>query len=328
MQLLVLKIDERIRENRMPLFFLLSLVAHLLIITYMQLRTIPFSDVSERKEFEVAQISPEELANIKAKIEKEDSTKKQVVSNEATGKEELPANSRFVGEHNQTYDKQTIARAIDSFKRAGRGRADGEKTKSVMAEQTKVPVLAKGRQIKLADLGYSIAGKKELVDITPADLDEASSLMEKSKAQVVPLGIGAGSLKESGLAANNDFIEDVPLGDMTNLNTTEFKYYGFYNRIRIQLEQYWGATLKEKARNIVNSGRKIASDDNKITALEITLNDRGDIVRIFIKSTSGIQEFDDAAVESFSKAGPFPNPPKEMLRNGEAILEWGFVVKV
>ena len=26
---------------------------------------------------------------------------------------------------------------------------------------------------------------------------------------------------------NNDFIEDVPLGDLTNLNTVEFKYFGF-----------------------------------------------------------------------------------------------------
>ena len=46
-----------------------------------------------------------------------------------------------------------------------------------------------------------------------------------------------------------------------------------------------------------------------------------------LKSTSGVEELDAAAIESFNKAGPFPNPPKEMLENGRAKIEWGFVVK-
>jgi len=46
-----------------------------------------------------------------------------------------------------------------------------------------------------------------------------------------------------------------------------------------------------------------------------------------IIGTSGIKELDDAAIESFNEAGPFPNPPKGMIRNGRVTLEWGFVVK-
>jgi protein TonB len=48
---------------------------------------------------------------------------------------------------------------------------------------------------------------------------------------------------------------------------------------------------------------------------------------VLILSSSGQQELDSAAVESFNKSGPFPNPPKGMLKNGVAVLEWGFVVK-
>ena len=47
---------------------------------------------------------------------------------------------------------------------------------------------------------------------------------------------------------------------------------------------------------------------------------------IVLKSTSGVKELDEAAVESFNQAGPFPNPPKGMLKNGKATIDWGFVV--
>ena len=53
----------------------------------------------------------------------------------------------------------------------------------------------------------------------------------------------------------------------------------------------------------------------------------GNITNVFLKSTSSIIELDEAAIESFKQAGPFPNPPKGMIENGYAEIEWGFVVK-
>ena len=114
---------------------------------------------------------------------------------------------------------------------------------------------------------------------------------------------------------------------MTSLNTVEFKFYGYYHRIRQKLEQYWGNSLREKAEKLYRQGRNIASNSQKITFLVITLNNFGEITGIKVKSTSGIKELDDAAIESFNKAGPFPNPPSGMMVNGKADIEWGFVVK-
>jgi protein TonB len=130
-----------------------------------------------------------------------------------------------------------------------------------------------------------------------------------------------------GVAANNDFIEDIPLGDVTNLNTTENKYYGFYHRIRQKLEQYWGSTIHAQARKLYKAGRRMPASDNLITAVVVVLSDKGQIIDIKIEGTSGIRELDQAAVESFNKAGPFPNPPKGLLIGGRAIISWGFVVK-
>jgi protein TonB len=125
----------------------------------------------------------------------------------------------------------------------------------------------------------------------------------------------------------NDYVKGIPLGDMTKLNSVEFKHFGFYNRIKGQLEQYWGASLKEKAKKIYKSGRSVAGQQDFITNLEVAINLKGKITQIKLKTTSGMKELDDAAVESFNKAGPFPNPPQELVINGEAWIKWGFVVK-
>ena len=114
---------------------------------------------------------------------------------------------------------------------------------------------------------------------------------------------------------------------MTRLNTVEFKYYGFYHRIRQKLEQYWGNSLRDKVNALMKSGRRIPANGERITSLTVILDSRGNIIKVQLKGTSGVKELDDAAVESFNKAGPFPNPPKGMIKNGIARIEWGFVVK-
>jgi protein TonB len=135
------------------------------------------------------------------------------------------------------------------------------------------------------------------------------------------------SAQKRGESATNDFVEKIPLGDLTYLNTVEYKYYGFYHRIRQKLEQFWGRSIQEKAQSFIKQGRRVASDENLITSVEVTLDTAGHIVGISVKGSSGVKELDDAALESFNQAGPFPNPPKELVQNGEVKIEWGFVVK-
>jgi TonB family protein len=129
------------------------------------------------------------------------------------------------------------------------------------------------------------------------------------------------------ISSTNDYVENVPLGDLTYLNTVEYKYYGFYHRIRQELEQFWGRSIQEKASALFKEGSTSASDEDFITALEVTLNEKGEIVEISIKTTSGFKELDDAAVESFNKAGPFPHPPKGLVENGLVKISWGFIVQ-
>lgn len=275
-------------------------------------------------------ISPKQLQAIK------DARNRQVVANETSGKNERPANSRFLGEKDQTFDRQTMAARNGAFKEAGLGKKSGTETTLAQTEPKSRPQpkkMAESRPkalkkaLSLSDLGgFKMAEVEKMQNQAQETLQEMKKKMDE-EARAGALGVDKGQLGKNGLAQNSDFVEDVPLGDMTNLNTTEFKYYGFYHRIRQKLEQHWGTSIKDKAKNLYRSGRRMPASENLITSVSVTLNDKGQIVDMQIEGTSGVRELDQAAIESFNKAGPFPNPPKGLLVGGRATIQWGFVVK-
>lgn len=271
-------------------------------------------------------ISKKQLQAIK------DAQNKQVVANETNGKKERPVASRFLGEKDQTFERQTIARANGSFTEAGLGSKGGSKTSLAQVEPkvakvTKTPPKKAKRELTLSDLGgFKMADVEKMEKETQEAFEEITKKLARENVAGAE-GVDRGKVGKTGLAANNDFVEEVPLGDMTNLNTTEFKYYGFYHRIRQKLEQHWGSSIKDKAKNLYRSGRRMPASENLITSVAVTLDETGKIVDMQIEGTSGVRELDQAAIESFNKAGPFPNPPKGLLVGGRATIQWGFVVK-
>ncbi|MGE3610852.1 MAG: energy transducer TonB [Bacteriovoracaceae bacterium] len=202
---------------------------------------------------------------------------------------ESPEDAKYLSDKNRRVDRQTKARIVAPFN-------DAQK-KSVQRNFKKM---------KLSDL--AIAQSKD------HSLKEALKEIKQPSSQ-------------SNRSSTLDHLEKIPLGDMTYLNTTEYKYYGFYFRVRQKLEQFWIRSLKEKAEFLSKSGRRIALTSELLTSLRVTLNERGHIVEITIVDASGVKELDDAAIESFNQAGPFPNPPKGLLSNGRVVLDWGFLVK-
>lgn len=235
--------------------------------------------------------------------------------------EDVKVESSYFSEKNNTFKKQTKAQEVGSFNNAGKGNAKIDQVAQASAEKASQNKQQKNKKKK---------GDISLADFSFADIKKDA--LTKDKREVVKMqelvsGIENGSKNSRGISKTNDFLEQVPLGDMTNLNTTEHVYYGFYFRIKQQLEQYWGASIQEKMEAVYkkNNGRFPASD-KYITSIRVTLDDKGKIIDIKVKGSSGVQELDQAAVESFNRAGPFPNPPKGMIQNGKASIEWGFAV--
>ena len=260
------------------------------------------------------QLIPDEEIEKLYKKKKTKIKSKQIVNNEDKKPVDKKVESKFLSKSNQHFHRQTVAKNVASHKRAGKGVRNAQNTKNQPAKVVK----QKKPKYSLSDLGL---GRKKVVAEKPSPKPKRQVSASQKK------GIKFGDADKTGLAANSDFIEDIPLGDMTNLNTQEFKFFGFYDRIRKRLEQHWGYSIKEMARRIFKQGRKIASDENFITSLVVNLDEKGNIIKIKLNGSSGIQELDKAAINSFNEAGPFPNPPKGMLKNGVATIQWGFVVK-
>ena len=268
-----------------------------------------------RDQFPTASLSPT-VKSIKVKLVQEAlkemalSQRKQIVQSEDSESREKKKDS-FLSDKDRSFERQTVAKNVDIFKKAALGDARvTQKAQTKSTEAKKVDF----KNIKLSDLGMA-AGEQGLPKRLRAPASESVQ------------GMKNGDPLAQGLSATNDYVEEVTLGDFTHLNTVEYKFYGFYHRIRQKLEQFWGKSIQEKAEAIFRSGRRLPASENLITSLQVTLDAKGEIVNVKILGASGVKELDDAAIESFNEAGPFPNPPKELLVNGKATIDWGFVVK-
>lgn len=283
-----------------------SFIAHISLMPskFDFLSGIDLSALKEKKE-----------KRIKLRFAKPEQKKKlnQIVATEKRNLD-IQKESSYLSEFNNSTERETKAKRIGSFNKAGKGNAEIDtkaqkaQKKKITKTKNKVKKKKKGSKISFADFKFT----------------EQTKELKQQVAQVK--GQKNGDANSRGLAQSNDYLEEVPLGDMTQLNTKEFKYYGFYFRIKQKLEQYWGKSLKEKLSNIHRRKGRFPASEKHITALKVIMDSKGNIVRVHLKSSSGVQELDEAAIESFNNAGPFPNPPKGMIKNGRASVEWGFAV--
>ncbi len=265
---------------------------------------------------------------------KQKSKPKQIVTSEDADSKERAKDAKYLGKKTQTFLRETSARNVGSFKKAAKGSKQGvksasqvkEKTPQKLVKKTEAKTKKKVAQKKTKNKS-KLRKKVSLADLAAPKVSPSEVMRKRPAPSLAALGLKNGKAKAAGLSANNDFVEDVPLGDMTRLNTVEYKYYGFYHRIKQKLEQYWGNSIQKKARALWKSGRRMPASENRITSLEVTIDRKGRVVRVNVKGSSGVRELDEAAIESFNKAGPFPNPPKGMVKNGHARIQWGFVVK-
>lgn len=251
-------------------------------------------------------------------------TKQQIVNFSKQDSQAPEKETEYASKEDQFFEKEEVAKKVDSYKEAGKGTREGREE----ARDQKM-VKAQNQQPESQKESNKSESSKKSVKMSDLGIGPKSKFLEQhsAKQQMKALGVESGLRSQTGMAQNNDYIEDVPLGDVTKLNTKEHKYYGFYHRIRQRLEQYWGNSLQEKVSQLQRSGGRFPASENMVTALKVIMDKKGNILKVHVKSTSGLNELDDAAIESFNKAGPFPNPPSGMVKNDVIQIEWGFVVK-
>jgi TonB family protein len=121
-------------------------------------------------------------------------------------------------------------------------------------------------------------------------------------------------------AAPNDHLQDAEEGEGTFLNTREWKYASFFNRVKQNVGMHWDPNSELRRRDPTGG---IYSGKDRYTLVNVTLDQKGMVQEIHVEKSSGLDFLDLEAVASFERAQPFPNPPAGLL-DGDSTVRFSF----
>ena len=217
----------------------------------------------------------------------------------------------YLGEKNQEVDRQTVSR--HQLVQTGHSQAQ-PKAQPVAQAQPKTPSTQASEEAKsaapLATLGVPMFPK----------LGATQPQAPQPRRDAFDASVGTGTPQ--------DYIRGLKESESTALNTREFMFYSYFQRIRERLDYAWNRTLQDRLGRMFRSGRYLASDREHTTKVLVTLNGVGQITQVQVVEDSGTRDLDDVAVKSFNDAGPFPNPPRGMISStGTIQIRWDFVLR-
>jgi TonB family protein len=280
------------------LFWLfISLAFH--VTTILSLKYFSENKITREKEKPIEVIVLDDLSQTK------DLAHQIVEQDDKQVNDETDPNAKYLSQFNQKVVKQTKAQLSGKFNNnAGLGQ---KKTQSEKKQTSKTEKMAE-KQEKSND-GYRLQKFMPKMDWT--------ALAEKNSG---------GNGKEA--SRSSDYLKDVDKGMETQLSTKQFLYYAYFKRIHVQIQSYWEASIKEKIEKLVTQGRNIASEQNRVTKLLIILDSKGTLVTVKVLSESGYRELDNAGVDAFKTAAPFPNPPAGLVeKDGTVRIRYDFVLE-
>jgi TonB family protein len=127
-------------------------------------------------------------------------------------------------------------------------------------------------------------------------------------------------------APANDYIKDVPKGEETLLNSKEFRYATFFNRVKRGVSDHWNPGEVYLRHDPYGN---IYGVKDRYTVLNVVLDSDGDLSDVTVARSSGVGFLDDEAVHAFQLASPFPNPPQGLLENDGLIrFQFGFFFEI
>jgi len=151
---------------------------------------------------------------------------------------------------------------------------------------------------------------------TPADKSE---ILTNEKSDVT---------QQQAASQSDDYLKDVSAGMQTMLNTQEFAYYNYYQKIKDKVKEHWVPLVGNRVRLKMNQVRGVASTGEHVTRILIIIDKSGDLSKVDIVGGSGIPDADNAAIEAFKKASPFGTPPKGLINTaGEVRMRWDLVLE-
>ncbi len=166
-----------------------------------------------------------------------------------------------------------------------------------------------GERLRLA-LGEEIQDPKE------------GGTAPKVGSPVLDLVPEVGVLARLSGAPANDHLENLDEGEGTFLNSREFKFHSFFNRMKRGVSQHWNPWSEYRRRDPTGN---VYGFRSRVTVLNVTLDASGGLREVTVAQSSGLDFLDQEAMAAFRRAEPFPNPPKGLLTNeGQVNFPFGF----
>ena len=189
---------------------------------------------------------------------------------------------------------------------------------------------SKGPGARVSNQGESapVQGNAQKLRIDPGKPGEEGDQGSSGKAglptlsQLMP---SSAALDKIIGAAPNDHLQDVDQGEGTFLNTREWKYATFFNRVKQAVGRNWDPNEPLRQRDPTG---EIYGGRDRYTILDITLGGDGLVKDIKVQRSSGVDFLDEAAIVSFRRAQPFPNPPPGLMgKDGTVTFPFGFYLE-
>lgn len=204
-----------------------------------------------------------------------------------------PKNADFLSHQDHSTDKET--RAKDTVRpKNGKIGQKGTKEKTLHPPKSKKPIAAKPKSKKL--------DKRVLLDPNGTVSITPEAIPGKSEYEsLIPTSI---DLSEQLKAGYNEYIDkNLPEGDRVDVNTTQFRFMGYFTSMRKSVElvlDYPQEAIRRRIQGNVSIGFEILQD--------------GTVSKIKILESSGYDVLDNAWIEAIKLASPFSPLPENINR--------------
>lgn len=178
----------------------------------------------------------------------------------------------------------------------------------------------------------------DLFRLNPSTPEEAGEIaarrerqrqnQDRMRGQTRPQSDNLTHLPQGFSTVGETLPNELEVGSFTSLNTDRYLFYSFFVRIEDLIRYNWESYVKDTINRTPRSHFLQQSGDTWITQVEIQLKPNGEFHRALLLKSAGIEGFDWAAVDAFSQAKLFPNPPQEMIEEDGLIhLQYSFTVR-
>lgn len=239
----------------------------------------------------------------------------QLVDTPKPDKEERPDDSEYLAEHDNVVEEEMRDRnhrinpevLSEQFSR-------DDQLQFEEAEDVNVTKPSTGAQVGNDRFDPDRDGRMAAVP-SPYTLTNKDGLQKPVPA--------SSSSKSLAGAPNNDLLRE-KIGEATRLNTREIVGAQYLNRIRRLVNFYWKQNLDNLPRSV------ILARPSYTTAVSVVLSSTGALEHIEVSRASGAEALDGAVVSAFRVAGPFPNPPEQLIeKDGRIYLpQMAFTVEL